>query len=187
MPLRKRTSPVSGADRVFFQEFYEAQRGFLFYIARQYATNQSDLEDLVQEALMRLMNNVSTIRTLTPNKTAKYIVLTVKTAFLDMEKRKYAANEIATEDAILTHLLDQDALEWDGDGITAAILSLKQSLSKRDWLVLEGKYLLGYNQEELSELIGVTPDSIRMILTRARKNARNILQSGDENGGDSNG
>lgn len=186
MPSRKRTSPVSGNDRLFFQEFYKAQSGFLFYIARQYTKKQSDCEDLVQEALMRLMNNIATLRSLTPNQTAKYIALTVKTAFLDMEKRKYAANEIATDDSILTRLLDEDALEIDNDAISAAILSLKQSLSPRDWLVLEGKYILGYDQLELSRLIGVSPDSIRMILTRARKNARNILRSGDENGGDCN-
>lgn len=184
MPSRKRIFPVPSSDRVFFQQFYESHKGFFFYIARQYAPIQSDCEDLVQEALMRLMNNIPTLKTLTPNKAAKYIALTVKTAYLDLEKRKYSANEVATEDTLLMRLLDQDALSHDGESISNAILSLKESLPARDWLVLEGKYILGYSQEELAGLIGVSPDSLRMILTRARKKAKEILLSGDENGGD---
>lgn len=52
---------------------------------------------------------------------------------------------------------------------------LKQELPYRDWLVLEGKYMLGYSHEELGELLGVSTDSVRMILYRARERARIIL------------
>jgi len=187
MPLRKRTYPVSSTDRVFFQKFYESHKGFFFYIARQYAATQSDCEDLVQESLVRLMNNIPTLMTLTPNKTAKYIALTVKTAYLDLEKRRYHANEIATEDTLLSHLLEQDILSYDSEAISTAVLSLKESLPARDWMVLEGKYIIGYGQDELAELVGVSPDSLRMILSRARKKAKAILLSCDANGGDCNG
>ena len=67
------------------------------------------------------------------------------------------------------------------------VYQLKQTLSERDWLVLEGKYILGYSQDELSELIGVSSDSIRMILHRARKNARDILLTDTAEGGAKNG
>lgn len=136
---------------------------------------------------MRLMNNISTLKTLSANQTAKYIAVTVKSAYLDMEKRRYAANEIPTGDDLLTQLLDRDSLDRDDGSVSTAILSLKHSLSKRDWLVLEGKYILGYDREELSRLIGVRPDSVRMILSRARSKAKSILLSGDEIGGKRNG
>ena len=52
---------------------------------------------------------------------------------------------------------------------------LKKELPDRDWILLEGKYVLGLSQEELSGLAGVSVDSVRMLLHRARVKAREIL------------
>ena len=57
-----------------------------------------------------------------------------------------------------------------------AVAKLKEELPQRDWLVLEGKYLLELSQEEISNLIGVAPDSVRMVLHRAKEKARSILK-----------
>lgn len=64
------------------------------------------------------------------------------------------------------------------------VYRLKEGLSARDWFVLEGKYILGYTDAELARQLGVAPDSIRMILTRAKSNARAILLSCDDKGGE---
>ena len=66
----------------------------------------------------------------------------------------------------------------------AKISRLKEGLSARDWFVLEGKYILGYTDAELAKQLDVAPDSIRMISTRAKSNARAILLSCDNKGGE---
>ena len=66
-------------------------------------------------------------------------------------------------------LEDQIFMNW-------AVAQLRESLSYRDWLVLEAKYYLDFTQEEIGELIGVSPNSVRMVLHRARKKARSILE-----------
>ena len=53
----------------------------------------------------------------------------------------------------------------------------------REWILLEGKYILGYTHEELGALIGVAPNSVRMILCRAKEKARSILSNGRRRGG----
>lgn len=182
MPTRRQIQPLNAEDKAFFQGFYEEYKGFLFYIAKQYAPTMSDCEDIVQDSILRLMGNVASLRKLNSGTTAKYIALTVRTAYLDAEKRKSKNQEIPTEDSVLETLLEQDPIAGREPSGTE-LQDLKQSLSPRDWLVLEGKYILGYSQEELGQLIDVSPDSIRMILHRARTKARNILLS--ENGGGS--
>ena len=89
----------------------------------------------------------------------------------------------------LAALLERTSMHADADQTRTKldVYQLRQTLSERDWLVLEGKYILGYSQEELSELIGVSPDSIRMILHRARKNARDILLMETNDGGGEHG
>lgn len=184
MPSKRRAKPLCREDKAFFQTFYEEHKNFLFYIARQYTQDLSDCEDIVQDSILRLMANVTSLKDLSSGAAAKYIALTVRTAYLDWAKRKSRQQEIPTDHQILEQLLEQDPLP---DNITAAgeLQALKESLSSRDWLVLEGKYILGYSQEELGELIGVTPDSIRMILHRARIKARDILLH--DKGGDHRG
>ena len=46
--------------------------------------------------------------------------------------------------------------------------------------MLEGKYFLGYDDRQLSELLSCAPGSIRMKLTRVR---RKVLCSMQEKGG----
>jgi len=182
MPPKHRAKPLCPEDKIFFQNFYEEYKSFLFYIAKQYAPDLTDCEDIVQDSVLRLMGNVSSLKGLTSGATAKYIALTVRTTYLDMAKRKSRQQEIPTDTNVLEQAFMEDPL-MHGEPAVEELQSLKESLSSRDWLVLEGKYLLGYSQEELGALIGVTPDSIRMILHRARTKARNILLR--DMGGDS--
>jgi len=187
MSMKKHTPPLSQEDSVFFQEFYERNKGFLYYITRQYAPE--DCEDLMQETLLRLLRSRQNLRNLNRQQTAKYIALTVRSVYLDMQKKRPAARELSLEDPLVA--LIQDAVSEtepsvsDSISLKLEVSELRASLSPRDWYVLEGKYILGYDQKELSQQIGVSPDSIRMILSRARKKARSILTSTEEAGGGS--
>lgn len=185
---RKKTEPLSLDDKAFFHSFYEENKNFMFYIARKYASSQTDCEDIVQEASVRLINNIPSLRELSKNKIAKYIALTIRSVFMDNEKRKHGDKTIFLDDEMLEALIKAEVLIADGIPDISARMEvelLKQSLAPRDWIVLEGKYLLGYTQEELGPKLGVSPDSVRMILFRARENARKILQREVKVGGDS--
>lgn len=188
MPPKQQKIPISPEDKIFFQAFYEEYKGFLYYIANKYAQTQSDCEDIVQDALLRLMCNLSSIRDLNKYKAAKYIALTVRSAWLDLVKKRRDIQEIPLDEAVLESILEQDPLSCrDPSDLQLEVIHLKQSLSQKDWLILEGKYLLGYDQEELSKLVGVSPDSVRMTLCRARSKARSILLSEEGKDGETNG
>ena len=89
-------------------------------------------------------------------KTVKYIALTVKSVFLDHQKKVLAAKETELDEDKLATLLEQSSIHTNAElqQSKLEVYQLKQTLSERDWLVLEGKYILGYSQDELSELIG---------------------------------
>lgn len=176
--------PISPEDKQFFQQFYEENKGLLFYIANKYAASTSDCEDLVQDAVLRLMCNLSSLRGLNRYKAAKYIALTVRSAYLDLMKRRHSRQEISMDEIILEGLLEQDPLLTDqASDLRMELIHLKQSLSPKDWMLLEGKYILGYDQEELGRLLGISSDSVRMTLSRARARARSILLSDREKEG----
>lgn len=189
MSQKQAFTPLSASETEFFHQFYEDYKGFIFYIANRYTASQTDCEDIVQDSVIRLLCNTKALMELNHPKTVKYIALTVKSAFLDHERKLLASKEVELDEEKLTALLEKSRLHTNTDHTQAKmdLLQLKQTLSQRDWLVLEGKYILGYSQDELSEMIGVSSDSIRMILHRARNNARDILLKDSVNGGKKNG
>jgi len=63
---------------------------------------------------------------------------------------------------MLSERLDQLAKIWP-------------QLSWEDQFLLEGKYILGYNNQELAEKLLCKPSSIRMKLTRTRRSALSLL------------
>lgn len=180
MAARKEISPISLDDRQFFEEFYEEYKNFMFYSARQYVNSQTECEDIVQDAVERLLRNIATIREIPGCGLRKYIVLTVKASYLDSEKRRHGDIPIYLDDAVIEALVKEEIIapkDWYDFSSVFDVERLKRELPKRDWFVLEGKYLMGYSQTELGKMIGVSPNSIRMIICRARRKARQILHS----------
>ena len=179
MGNRKNPGLLEPQDRIFFFRFYEKYKHYIYFTARKLASTPTDCDDLVQETVIRILRNVATLKQLDNAKLAKYISVTVKTAYLDIRKSSEKDHLLFLDDAQLEKLLvdqmpyappeDQIFMNW-------AVAQLRESLSHRDWLVLEAKYYLDFTQEEIGELIGVSPDSVRMVLYRARKKARSILE-----------
>lgn len=187
--MRKRTEqqPLEESDKAFFHRFFEENKKLMFSIAMRYAKNKADCEDLVQDSLLRLMRNISTLREINRCKTATYIVLTIRTAYLDSEKLKRKDNLIFMDDESLEALMVEKFLSQDRESAISskqAVDKLKTVLSPREWCILEGKYILGLSQKELGNLIGVAPDSVRMVLHRARMKAKTILNEDAVRGGE---
>lgn len=159
-------------------------------MAQKYATDPNDCEDVVQDAVIRLLNHINTLRELDRSRTCKYVALTVRSTFLDHERKKRAAQLFPVEEQLLQTLLNaEESACRANDALSARmeILALKQSLPSRDWVVLEGRYILGYSYEELAEQLGLTQENIRMIVSRAKEKARRLLLDKSGNGGDAHG
>lgn len=190
MKKKKKNVPMNQEDKLFFRSFYDEYKKYMYYLAGKYTTIIEDREDLVQETIIRLMNNISVLRQLNRYKIAKYISLTVKSAYLDNEKIKKKDALLFFDDANLEAIMiEQPHMAASNQIIAAshAVSRLKKELPARDWLVLDAKYILGLSQEEISNLIGVAPDSVRMVLYRARKKAKLILENETAKGGEQNG
>ena len=186
MGKRRELHPISAEEKEFFEKLYEEEKNFMFYIAGKYTQSNSDREDIVQESVLRLLNNISTLKRLDCFKVRKYIVLTIKAVSLDYEKKKRVHRMILISEEMLETMLEADiVLRQTGpdDSVSLLVEQLKSQLSQREWFVLEGRYILGYSQEELGNLLGVNPNSVRMMICRARKKARDILYPGNTCGG----
>ena len=156
-------------DREYMLWLYERYVSYLFFAAGKFTDSQPDREDLVHDALLRLMKNVPVLRNLEPNALAGYLYLTVKSVWLDRSNRELPQSEDVL-DALASHEMEARSLaRWDTE-------VLKQKLSRREWFLLQTKYIVGCTDAEIGGILGCSGASVRMMLTRARRHAKAILE-----------
>ena len=187
--MRKELVPISSDDRAFFEAFYREHKRFLYYTAKKYTKSSAECEDVVQDTIIRLLSNVSALRDIGVPKVQKYVALTVKSAIIDRERKKRKSGPGTPKDEIEEALLQEVlALEAPLPDVESRleVEKLKTELDLKEWVLLQGKYILGYTQDELGDLIGVAPNSVRMGLSRAREKARRVLNDSSNQGGKQN-
>ena len=155
-------------DREYMLWLYERYISYLFFAAGKFTDSQPDREDLVHDALLRLMKNIPVLQKMEHKALAGYLYLTVRSVWLDRGNRE----QVLTED-VLERLADRDPegahlAKWD-----AAML--KEKLPERDWFLLQAKYIVGCTDAEIGGILGCAQNSVRMMLTRARRRAKTIL------------
>ena len=164
---------LDNMDREYMLWLYERYVSYLFFAAGKFTDSQPDREDLVHDALLRLMKNIPVLRELEPNALAGYLYLTVKSVWLDRNQRELPQSEDVL-DSLAGHDIEEDNLaKWD----TAA---LKERLPRKEWFLLQTKYIVGCTDGEIGGIFGCSAASIRMMLTRARRHARAILEDKEE-------
>ena len=167
-------------ERQFMVDLYNGYRRLMFSTVREFFSDRETQEDVLQAALIKLMDKVDTLRKLEKRALVKYIETTVKrTAINELNKAEnrrvqiglpndYCAGEdLPTEERInLMYNRDMLVLVWS-------------KLSKEDRILLESKYILGNSDKEIAEFLNCKAGSIRMKLTRARRNAITLMEEND--------
>jgi len=172
--------PESSQQKQFYENLYQDYINLMYYTAIRYCSGTTDLHDIVQEAFLNLLNHYDTLKSLAQPALASYIYFTVKNASIDFRRREVADKKLEahlSEHARLSidDLPDMIEMLFQEEKYNEleAILDL---LSETDNLILTGKYFLDYSDAELAAFIGCKPSSIRMMLTRARRNALNLIK-----------
>lgn len=161
------------SDQQFMLELYENYSAYLFHCAWKYTSSQSDCEDIIQDALVRLLRNVGALRRLTEKQTFTYLSLTVRSVCADRAKSK-AAQEIPMDGEAISRLRPgQSHEEWSS--VQWNVEVLRKHLSEHDWRLLELKYITGCSDAEIAAEVGCAAASVRSMVIRARQRARLLL------------
>lgn len=164
-------------DQSFFLSLYERYGRLMLKTARAYASKGAVAEDVVQDAIVKLITKIQTLRELSQGTLSAYIVNTVRNTAINHLRRQVVMAKHHTEDGF-DEGRDTDARSGSPSPEELVInqekwgkfIEIFSKLPCKDKDVLLGRYVLGLSDEELSRAYGCKPDSIRMILTRARRN-----------------
>lgn len=164
-------------DQTFICRLYEEYEQLMFWTAAKYLNNIEDRKDAVQDAIIALIRNLETIKRLKDSYLRTYIVYIVESRSINLVKRKNIELRLFDD-------LDSVPVGTSVDMIEDSLLQMTMrhtisdiwtKLSTQDKILLESKYILGYNDNEIGEMLGCKASSVRMYLTRARRKAMELI------------
>jgi RNA polymerase sigma-70 factor (ECF subfamily) len=171
-------------DRAFISQLYEELYPIMKYKVYLITRDYHVVDDIINDAFIRLFDKISILRSLDCCKRTSYIVNTVRNVSLNHIKKRKAENHkrfLQINEEMLTDLPDTAAtteeiyIKYEEyEELGKAILKLKE----RDRDLLYNKYILELSDKEISELMNIPVDNIREYLVRARRRALKIM--GDE-------
>lgn len=172
-------------DREFMASLYLRYNRLMYDTIIRIAKSPHDTEDILQNALIRLIDKIELLRSRNRDQLVNYIITTCKTTALDFVNRSLPKNEVSLEEyqelfdpnpdsgyndhMVELHLIKGEELE--------ALRRVLPRLDARTRCLLEGYYFLDKPMTKLGEELGITADSVRMALARARRKAFELLQN----------
>ena len=162
-------------DRQFMADLYDKFKRLMFYIAKKWTEVPSEQDDIVQDAVEKLIGKIDLLKSMDEGRRVNYISHTIRNTAIKHLDKKSRDNRLlinlelstigdATTDGsspVEKHLIQQ---EWKKE-----FAKIWSELPERERLLLEGKYIFHESNEDIASWMNCKPSSVRMALTRARR------------------
>ena len=178
--MRKTTS-IDADDALFIESIYREYHQLMFSVAGRFGLSAADQEDVVSEAMIWFLSNISTLQKIAPEKQQYYIVRAVISVSVNclrkqkahLKKRSEGLTDTAQTDISLE---EQVILKTELFNVINSIMSLPYKESQ----CIRLKYLSGCTNAEIAERTGLSENSVNQYIMRARKHIRTTLYSDEE-------
>lgn len=175
------SSIENDTDREFmmrmYQDYYPLMRSKAYGIVRESAI----VDDLINDACVRLFGKISLLRGFDCCKMAAYIVYTVRSVSVDYIRRQSTQNKRAHAGLTTDEF---ENIADSGKSIEEIVIrseeieALREAvlrLSERERDVLHFKYTLEMKDAEIAETFGIKPSSVRSLISRSRKKVYELM------------
>jgi RNA polymerase sigma-70 factor (ECF subfamily) len=149
-------------------DLYEEYEAALHRYAQQLGRDADRADDLVQETFIRAIGHLELLKLLKPYQRRAWLYKTLKNLFID-EQRTLRRQEALVEQ--LAPEIPEDEF-LPGEFLTANPLAL---VPERFRELVEKRYVLGMNSQEIAEELGLPAATVRSRLHLALKEARGRL------------
>lgn len=155
----------------FYDQFYK----LMYSQINKLADSNDDVEEIMQEVWVRLIEKVSLLQTMPRDRLVNYSISVARYTAYAFFRKKKRLELISFEDSELAWYSQQATDSRLEEIIIQKIEGEKlyyvwTHLKARDQALLNMKCILEYKNNEIAQVLDVKPESIRMLLTRAKKN-----------------
>jgi len=167
------------SDRTFmldlYKKYYNLVRKTIFNLTH----DNQDIEDLINDVFVKLIDKISIIRSLECCKTTTYVVYTSRSVAINYIKHKQVEKKhmyISDKTDFIEDLYDDSEHKLIQKEEIELLIETVLRLPQNQKDLLYFKYMLEMNDNEISEILGIAPDSVRQYLTRARRNVKKLIE-----------
>lgn len=159
-----------GPERDYMEWLWIKYHRFMFSVAWKTVKSRSDAEDVVSESTVKLCEKVETLQTLNQYQLTTYISNTVWTTGVQYTRKKHGVvpidlSEWQFPDSLSAETNNKIALREELE----LVLSKVRELPPKERDTLRLKYKTDLSNKEIAEIVGLSEDSVRKYLSRARR------------------
>lgn len=174
-------------DRRKFEELYKKYQQTMYYTAYRILQNVDDAEDVVQTAFLRIINHLDDIDENDEPKTKSYVsIITQNLAFDVYRKKKRDWEASFSYDEFEPCIRDpkgQDFEDIDDGAEARRLAEAIKKLPPKYADVVRLTYMHKLSSDKVGELLGLSSDTVRQRLVRARKRLKELLQEDEKENG----
>ncbi len=165
-------------QKIQFEEIYINYKKLMYSVAYGILHNPHDAEDAVHQAFLSIANNFKKISSIPCQELKPYLVIIVRNTSINLyNKNKRHADRTAELSDELS-FVEVDFFEgFAYDELLNTISKLPEKY--RDVLYLH--YINGFSTKEISQMIGISVDTIWKRIERAKKQFKELLEGGENN------
>lgn len=166
----------SDSEQERFSDLFEQHYLLMMKEAGKYFTAPEDVEDIVQEAILNLIEKKDKLLSLEPYHQAAYIATTVRNLSISVLRHRKCIefiplSELEDYQIPNDHMLDPEVI-FTQKVYAEQFRKIWHTLPPEDQVLLGQKYILDETDEEIARDLQIKPSSVRMTLTRARRRAQ---------------
>lgn len=168
------------SDREFIEDIYTQYHRLMYKKIFEIVRDKWAVDDVLQELLIRLIGQVSKLRTLDQKQLLAYLVVAAQNRARNYirDNQKHNALSIDEMSGITDSENDKESIEQRliRKSELECFEKVWQQLDDKTRYILQGYYILEQPSRELAKELGLTEGSFRMALSRARKTAYEIMR-----------
>ena len=170
---------AEGDDKEYMEWLYTEHRLLMYGTAWRYVDDTHQAEDVVSDSCVALIRKIDVLRELDGFALRKYIVSCVRnTAFNSNESRKRQRKLFAQPFGEVDSMPDESACIEEKIELKEELgntIKAMQSLPEREKQIMQMKYLMNMENDEIAQFLDITSDSVRAYISRARGHIRAML------------
>lgn len=163
-------------DNEFIHDLYENYEQMLYRVAFNILHNCADAEDAVQETFVRVIKNLGKIKSVPCNETRFYLVIIVRNVSITMLNRKTRRIELDIDEQ---YDLSSDTEPEEEVLSRLTVDEIRRTLNELSTDDCEVLWLLLFREmtaNEIADLLGLKPATVRSRICRARRRLISLLE-----------
>ena len=165
---------LSDKDSNKLAYLFERYEHYLLRIAEKYVGQNSNAEDIVMDAFIRIIPHLDKLNCKDSHKARNYLVTVVENLALDSLRQRTI---LPLSDELLSDFFDVESLELqiEESDLREYFVRALQGVRLQDEQILRLKYLQDLSHSEIVALLGIKETAVRKRLERARKRLMKLM------------